>query len=146
MGEWRVDHGRQRLVRHGHLPEREIMIGIGPVAVSARACVIGLVKAPSAFAFRRRLCRPPAARLRPYLFNRLPEAERAIGDCEFGAHRQPMPLQIEQHLPPRLRALAHAIDEATSSFLPSGVAPMMTSRHGAASSSLACTWMPSTQK
>src|SRR5258707_5208162 len=34
----------------------------------------------------------------------------------------------------------------TSSFLPSGVAPMMTSRHCAASSSLACTWMPSSQK
>jgi putative transposase len=25
--------GRQRLVRHGHLPEREIMTGIGPVAM-----------------------------------------------------------------------------------------------------------------
>jgi hypothetical protein len=25
--------GRQRLVRHGHLPEREIMTGVGPVAV-----------------------------------------------------------------------------------------------------------------
>ena len=25
--------GRQRLVRHGHLPKREIMTGIGPVAV-----------------------------------------------------------------------------------------------------------------
>ena len=25
--------GRQRVVRHGHLPEREIMTGIGPVAV-----------------------------------------------------------------------------------------------------------------
>jgi hypothetical protein len=25
--------GRQRLVRHGYLPEREIMTGIGPVAV-----------------------------------------------------------------------------------------------------------------
>src|SRR4030081_2027866 len=34
----------------------------------------------------------------------------------------------------------------TSSFLPSGVAPMITSRHCAASSSRACTWMPSTQK
>src|ERR1700730_4187120 len=29
----------------------------------------------------------------------------------------------------------------TSSFLPSGVAPMITSRHCAASSSRACTWM-----
>jgi putative transposase len=28
-----TDGGHQRLVRHGHLPEREIMTGIGPVAV-----------------------------------------------------------------------------------------------------------------
>src|SRR5436190_6305038 len=28
-----IDDGRQRLVRHPHLPEREIMTGIGPVAV-----------------------------------------------------------------------------------------------------------------
>ena len=37
----RTDEGRQRLVRHGHLPvkfewiQREIMTGIGPVAVRA---------------------------------------------------------------------------------------------------------------
>jgi len=30
-----TDEGRRRLVRHGHLPEREIMTGIGPVAVRA---------------------------------------------------------------------------------------------------------------
>src|SRR5213595_3151977 len=30
-----TDDGRQRLVRHGHLPEREIMTGIGRVAVRA---------------------------------------------------------------------------------------------------------------
>jgi hypothetical protein len=28
-----IDDGRRGLVRHGHLPEREIMTGIGPVAV-----------------------------------------------------------------------------------------------------------------
>jgi putative transposase len=28
-----TEDGRQRLVRHGHLPEREIVTGIGPVAV-----------------------------------------------------------------------------------------------------------------
>jgi hypothetical protein len=28
-----TDDGRKRLVRHGHLPEREIMTGIGPVGV-----------------------------------------------------------------------------------------------------------------
>ena len=33
--EARTEEGRRRLVRHGHLPEREIMIGIGPVAVRA---------------------------------------------------------------------------------------------------------------
>ena len=30
-----TDEGQQRLVRHGHLPEREIMTGIGPVGVCA---------------------------------------------------------------------------------------------------------------
>ncbi len=29
----KTEVGRQRVVRHGHLPEREIMTGIGPVAV-----------------------------------------------------------------------------------------------------------------
>jgi putative transposase len=29
-----TDDGRQRIVRHGHLPEREVMTGIGPIAVS----------------------------------------------------------------------------------------------------------------
>lgn len=29
----KLDDGRARLVRHGHLPEREVMTGIGPVAV-----------------------------------------------------------------------------------------------------------------
>src|SRR3990167_3357303 len=29
----KTDAGRRRVVRHGHLPEREIMTGIGPVGV-----------------------------------------------------------------------------------------------------------------
>ena len=29
----RTEDGRQRIVRHGHLPEREVMTGIGAVAV-----------------------------------------------------------------------------------------------------------------
>ena len=33
--EARTEEGRRRLVRHGHLPEREIMTGIGPVTVRA---------------------------------------------------------------------------------------------------------------
>src|SRR5258706_16216289 len=29
----KTQRGHQRVVRHGHLPEREVMTGIGPVAV-----------------------------------------------------------------------------------------------------------------
>ena len=29
----KTEDGHQRVVRHGHLPEREVMTGIGPVAV-----------------------------------------------------------------------------------------------------------------
>ena len=29
----KLDDGRARLVRHGHLPEREILTGVGPVSV-----------------------------------------------------------------------------------------------------------------
>ena len=32
-GELKTGDGRQRVVRHGHLPEREILTGIGPVAL-----------------------------------------------------------------------------------------------------------------
>jgi putative transposase len=32
-GDLKTEEGRQRVVRHGHLPEREVMTGIGPVAV-----------------------------------------------------------------------------------------------------------------
>jgi len=38
--------GHQRVVRHGHLPEREVMTGIGPVAVrQPRVRDIGLATA-----------------------------------------------------------------------------------------------------
>lgn len=33
FSEERLEDGRARLVRHGHLPEREVMTGIGPVSV-----------------------------------------------------------------------------------------------------------------
>ena len=32
-GDLKTADGHQRVVRHGHLPEREVMTGIGPVAV-----------------------------------------------------------------------------------------------------------------
>src|SRR5262245_25274348 len=58
-----------------------------------------------------------AARLGPDLFHRLPESERAIGDRELGANRQPTPLQIEEQFPPRLRTFANAVDQ-TDKLLP----------------------------
>ena len=56
-----TDDGRQRLVRHGHLPERDIMTGIGPVAVRCPRVRDRDGKAPGAFAFHRRFCRPMRA-------------------------------------------------------------------------------------
>jgi hypothetical protein len=53
-----------------------------------------------------------AARLRPHFLDGLPEAERAVGNREFGADRKPTPLEVEEQLPPGLRALAHAVNEA----------------------------------
>ena len=44
-----TDDGRRRLVRHGHLPERE------------RACVTASAKAESTSDFRRRFCLPMRA-------------------------------------------------------------------------------------
>ena len=52
-----TDDGRARLVRHGHLPEREIMTGIGAVAVRCPGCAAASVRARSASAFRLRFCR-----------------------------------------------------------------------------------------
>jgi hypothetical protein len=75
--------------------------------------------------------------------HRLPEADRTVGDREFGRDGQPAPRQVEQQFPPGWGALAHPVDEADELLLASGVAPMMTSRHWASSSRRACTWMPS---
>ena len=63
---------------------------------------------------RRGLVHPAAlaAGLGPDLLDRLPEAERAVGDREFRPDRQPAPLQVEQQLAPGLRALAHPVDQA----------------------------------
>jgi putative transposase len=52
-----TDDGRQRLVCHGHLPEREIMTGVGPVA---ELCPRGRDRngeGPERIAFPRRSCR-----------------------------------------------------------------------------------------
>ena len=52
--------GLSRVVRHGHLPEREVMTGIGPVGVrQPRVRDRGAAaRMPGASASRRRSCRP----------------------------------------------------------------------------------------
>src|SRR3954452_9017212 len=62
----------------------------------------------------------PAALLachRPHLAKRLPEAKRAIGDGKFRRRRQAAPLEIEQQIAPRSRALAHAVGKANQLLL-----------------------------
>ena len=51
--------GLRRVVRHGHLPEREVMTGIGPVGVrQPRVRDRGAADAAGRIASRRRSCRP----------------------------------------------------------------------------------------
>jgi hypothetical protein len=78
--EKRTAEGRQRLVRHGHLPEREIMTGIGAVAVRCplvrdRGCATAAAQSRSALAFRQRSCRPTPSTLIAVL-TRARESER----------------------------------------------------------------------
>jgi putative transposase len=89
----KTDDGCRRVVRHGHLPERQILTGIGPVAV-----------------------RQPRVR-----------------DREAGAHDAARIRFTPAILPPYARR-----SKTSSSFLPSGVAPMMTRMHCASSSRRAC--------
>ena len=56
-----TDDGRRRLVRHGHLPEREIVPASVQSRCGAHACVTASAKAESASDFRRRFCLPMRA-------------------------------------------------------------------------------------
>src|SRR5262252_2287387 len=58
-----------------------------------------------------------AAGLRPHLLDRLPEAERTVGNREFRRHRKPSPFQIQEQPPPGLGAFAHPVDEADEFLL-----------------------------
>ena len=59
----KTEDGHRRVVRHGHLPEREVMTGIGPVAVRNRVYAIARPPSPipAASGSRRRSCRPTCA-------------------------------------------------------------------------------------
>ena len=55
-GDLKTEVGRQRVVRHGHLPEREI--GLARSRCASRACVIKRQRMAGASDSRRRSCRP----------------------------------------------------------------------------------------
>ena len=68
VADWPAGHsdkltedGRARLVRHRHLPEREVMTGIGPWRCVVHACAIASAKGWNPSAFHRRFCRPMRA-------------------------------------------------------------------------------------
>ena len=51
--------GLSRVVRHGHLPEREVMTGIAPVGCASLGCAtVALPMMPGASASRPRSCHP----------------------------------------------------------------------------------------
>src|SRR6516162_7068147 len=56
----------------------------------------------------------------PHFLDRLPEAKRAIGDCELGPDRKPASLQVEQQLLPGLCTLAHTVDQSDEFLLALG--------------------------
>ena len=55
----KTETGQQRVVRHGHLPEREIMTGIGRSPFASRVCATAKLPRASASGSRPRSCRRP---------------------------------------------------------------------------------------
>src|SRR5258706_15284358 len=80
-----------------------------------------------------------AARLGPYLFERLPESKRAISEASSGPIESPRRFRSRSNSRQDCALSRTPSVRPTSSFLPSGVAPRMISRHCALSSRRACT-------
>jgi hypothetical protein len=55
----KTETGQQRVARHGHLPEREIMTGIARSRFASRVCATAKLPRARAFGTRRRSCRDP---------------------------------------------------------------------------------------
>src|SRR6202022_4271886 len=113
-----VERGEWILLGRGHPDLLERTLGLRLLALGQLVQDIGGLGHPTAL----------AACPRPHLLDRLPRLRSrrsSFQDCALSRTPSMSP---------------------TSSFLPSGVAPMITSRHCAASSSRAWTWMPSAQK
>src|SRR3981081_1079008 len=96
-----VERGECILLGLGHPDLLERTLGLRLLALGQLVQDIGGLVHPTAL----------AAHPRPHLLDRLPEAEGAVGDRELGSHRKLPPVEVEEELFPRLRALAHAVDE-----------------------------------
>src|ERR1700683_3652020 len=102
------------------------LVSASPISCNARlpfACRLlgGLFKV-------RRLVHPAAlcTRLQPHFVDRLLEARCPVGDCELWADCQTAPLEIEQQLFEDYVLSRIPSASPTSSFLPCGVASMIT--------------------
>ena len=105
-----VERGERILLGLGHPNLLQRPLGFRLLALGQLVQDVGGLVHPAAL----------AARLRPHFLDRLPEAERAVGDRELGRHRKPAPFEVEEQFPPGLRALAHAVDEADKFLLAFG--------------------------
>src|SRR2546430_548633 len=96
-----VERGECIVLGLGHPDLLERTLGLRLLALGHLVQDIGGLVPPTAL----------AAGPRPHPLDRLPEAEGAVGDRELGSHRKAPPFEVEEELFPRLRALAHAVDE-----------------------------------
>src|ERR1700704_5568920 len=102
-----VERGERILLGLGRPDLLERTLGLRLLALGQLVQDIGGLAHPTAL----------AACPRPHPLDRLPEAEGAVGDRELGSRRKPPPFEVEEELFPRLRALAHAVDESDKFLL-----------------------------
>lgn len=96
-----TDDGRQRLVRHGHLPEREIITGIGSVAV--RCSRISVVLTVTQESDRRRVVDEGSARPAQIVFRSFtPWLTLALQE-RFDAPHAAAPAEIKSKCPANLQ-------------------------------------------
>jgi hypothetical protein len=93
-----TNDGRQRLVRHGHLPEREIVTGIGPVAVRCPRVRdrVGEGSERIRFTTADKLCHASGWHAQPTTANSV--SVFSIWLLNFSARQNPLTIQPTRHL------------------------------------------------
>ena len=136
-------HAHKKVMVKGYVDRVEIARGAEIVARHRRSYVRGdvvydplhylslLEKKPGAL--------DQAAPLRGWKLDPAFDTLRRLLEARFGPRGKREYIQV-------LRLHEDFPEPQVAAAVPSGVAPMMTSRHCASSSSRACTWMPSAQK